>query len=83
MIPISYRSPKTEVRESTIHGRGLFAKAKINKGEIVRVKGGHFRAGKVKQPGWLKCAERSEPLFGRCRQNGPADQLDPTDRAGL
>ena len=40
--PISYRSPKTEVRESAIHGRGLFAIAKISKGEIVAVKGGHI-----------------------------------------
>lgn len=27
MTPLSYRSPKTEVRESKIHGRGLFATA--------------------------------------------------------
>jgi hypothetical protein len=42
MMPLSYRSPKTEVRESPIHGRGLFAVAKIDKGEIVAVKGGHI-----------------------------------------
>jgi uncharacterized protein len=42
MIQLSYRSPKTEVRESKIHGRGLFAKANIAKGEIVAVKGGHI-----------------------------------------
>jgi SET domain-containing protein len=40
--PLSYRSPKTEVRESKIHGRGLFAKADIAKGEIVAIKGGHI-----------------------------------------
>jgi len=40
--PLSYRSPKTEVRESKIHGRGLFAKADIAKGEIVVIKGGHI-----------------------------------------
>lgn len=40
--PLSYRSPKTEVRESPIHGRGLFAVAKIDKGEVVAVKGGHI-----------------------------------------
>lgn len=39
---ISYRSPKTQVRESPIHGRGLFAVAKIDQGEIVAVKGGHI-----------------------------------------
>jgi uncharacterized protein len=42
MIQLSYRSPKTEVRESKIHGRGLFAKADIAKGEIVAVKAGHI-----------------------------------------
>jgi SET domain-containing protein len=42
MIPLSYRSPKTEVLESKIHGRGLFAKANIAKGEIVAVKGGQI-----------------------------------------
>jgi SET domain-containing protein len=42
MIPLSYRSAKTEVRESKIHGRGLFATADIAKDEIVAVKGGHI-----------------------------------------
>src|SRR6266481_2274214 len=42
MMPLSYRSPKTEVRESKIHGRGLFATAEIAKGEVVAVKGGHI-----------------------------------------
>ena len=39
---LSYRSPKTEVRQSKIHGRGLFAMADITKDEIVAVKGGHM-----------------------------------------
>jgi SET domain-containing protein len=39
---LSYLSPKTEVRESKIHGRGLFATADISKDEIVAVKGGHI-----------------------------------------
>ena len=39
---LSYRSPKTEVRASQIHGRGLFAIADIAKDEIVAVKGGHI-----------------------------------------
>ena len=39
---LSYLSPKTEVRESRIHGRGLFATDKIQKGEIVAAKGGHI-----------------------------------------
>ena len=42
MMPLSYRSPKTEVRESEIHGRGLFAIADIAKDEVVAVKGGHI-----------------------------------------
>ena len=42
MVSISYRSPKTEVRDSKIHGRGLFATANISKNEIVAVKGGHI-----------------------------------------
>ena len=46
MVPLSYRSPKTEVRESKIHGRGLFATADIAKDEIVAVKGGHIVDGK-------------------------------------
>ena len=47
MVSLSYRSPKTEVRESKIHGRGLFATADIAKNEIVAVKGGHIADGKV------------------------------------
>ena len=41
MSDLTYRSPKTEVRESGIHGRGLFAKAPIAQGEIVAAKGGY------------------------------------------
>jgi uncharacterized protein len=42
MTPLSYRSAKTEVRESKIHGRGLFATVDIAKKEIVLAKGGHI-----------------------------------------
>jgi SET domain-containing protein len=42
MNDLSYRSPKTEVRESPIHGKGLFAKQSIATGEIVAVKGGYI-----------------------------------------
>ena len=42
MLPLSYLSPRTEVRVSRIHGRGLFAKTEIAKDEIVAVKGGHI-----------------------------------------
>ncbi|HEV3147985.1 MAG TPA: SET domain-containing protein-lysine N-methyltransferase [Chthoniobacterales bacterium] len=42
MLRLSYLSPKTALRESKIHGRGLFATADIAKDEIVAVKGGHI-----------------------------------------
>jgi SET domain-containing protein len=42
MLPLSYRSLKTQVRESKIHGRGLFAITDMAKNEIVAVKGGHI-----------------------------------------
>src|SRR6266536_2669551 len=42
MKDLSYRSPKTEVQESPIHGKGLFAKEAIASGEIVAVKGGYI-----------------------------------------
>ena len=57
MIRLSYLSPKTEVRESKIHGRGLFAIADIAKNEIVAVKGGHIVDGKALR-------ERITPLLG-------------------
>jgi hypothetical protein len=41
-VDLSYRSPKTVVKESPIQGRGLFAAAPITAGEIVAVKGGHI-----------------------------------------
>ena len=40
-MPTSYRSPKTVIKRSPIHGRGLFARRPIAKGEIVAIKGGH------------------------------------------
>jgi uncharacterized protein len=54
---LSYRSPKTEVRESKIHGRGLFATADIAKDEIVAVKGGHIVSGE-------QLRERITPRLG-------------------
>jgi SET domain-containing protein len=47
MMPLSYRSSKTEVLESKIHGRGLFATANIAKDEVVAVKGGHIVDGET------------------------------------
>ncbi len=45
MADLTYRSPKTEVRPSPIHGQGLFARTAITAGEIVAVKGGHVLTG--------------------------------------
>jgi len=39
---VSWLSPKTEVRKSPIHGRGLFAIGDFVKDEIVAVKGGRI-----------------------------------------
>lgn len=41
MPNLSYRSPKTVVNDSRIHGRGLFAREPIAQGEIVAIKGGY------------------------------------------
>jgi SET domain-containing protein len=41
MTDLTFRSPRTEFRASPIHGRGLFARQAIARGEIVAVKGGH------------------------------------------
>jgi SET domain-containing protein len=40
--PLTYFSPKTDVRKSPIEGRGLFARSSIAAGEIVCIKGGHI-----------------------------------------
>jgi uncharacterized protein len=57
MIRLSYFSPKTKVRKSKIHGRGLFAIADITKNEIVAVKGGHIVDRKTLR-------EKITPRFG-------------------
>ena len=41
MPALSYLSPKAMVKASGIHGRGLFARERIGKDEIVCIKGGH------------------------------------------
>jgi len=38
----TYRSSKSEVRSSPLGGRGLFARERIFKGEVVAVKAGHI-----------------------------------------
>ena len=41
MTPLTYRSPRTDVRASAIQGRGLFAREPIRRGELVAMKGGY------------------------------------------
>ena len=72
MIPLSYRSPKTEVRESKIHGRGLFAIADIAKDEIVAVKGGHIVDRKTLR----------EKITPRAWPGGNSDRRRSVHRAG-
>jgi uncharacterized protein len=42
MAPLSYISPKAAVRDSPIHGKGLFAVEPMTKGDIVAIKGGYI-----------------------------------------
>jgi SET domain-containing protein len=56
MPALTYRSPKTTVRDSPIHGRGLFASAPIARGELVAVKGGYV----LERQAWA----RLEPALG-------------------
>lgn len=55
-LDMSFRSPKTAVGDSPIHGRGLFAVEPIAPGEIVAVKGGHVLTAET----W----EQLEPRLG-------------------
>jgi hypothetical protein len=57
MTALTYRSPKTEVRASPIHGKGLFAKAAIAAREIVAVKGGYI----FTEPDWATLAQELGP----------------------
>lgn len=56
---LSYISPKALVQDSSIHGKGLFAREPIAAGEIVCVKGGYiFNRHMLKaMPSWFRAAE--------------------------
>jgi uncharacterized protein len=56
---LSYLSPKAIVKDSPIHGKGLFAKENIAAGEIVCVKGGYIfdRQTLNAMPNWYRAAE--------------------------
>jgi len=75
---LSYISPKAVVRESPIHGRGLFAAEAFAAGEVVCVKGGYVfdRSALKAMPEWYRAAEIqvAEDLF-----IGP---LDESERGG-
>ena len=67
MPNLSYLSPKVAVKESSIHGRGLFALERIARGEVVCVKGGYIfdRQSLQSMPEWFRAAEIqvAEDLF--------------------
>jgi SET domain-containing protein len=75
---MSYRSPKTIVKDSPIEGRGLFAAAPIAAGEIVAVKGGHIFDRKT--------LERVQPELGPAEIQIGEDlfigPLDASEREG-
>lgn len=59
MPNLSFISSKAKVKESSIHGKGLFASEPIKNGEIVCVKGGYvFDREKLRKlPDWYRAAE--------------------------
>ena len=59
MPSLSYISPKATVKDSPIHGKGLFAIEPIAKGEIACVKGGYIlnRQTLGGMPTWYRVAE--------------------------
>jgi SET domain-containing protein len=56
MVNLTYRSPKTVVKDSPIQGLGLFARVPIARGEVVAVKGGYV----LRREDWA----RLEPTLG-------------------
>lgn len=75
MPAMSYRSPKTMVQPSPIHGQGLFAREAIEAGEIVAVKGGHVLTAAA----W----QALEPTLGAAEIQIAEDLfLAPVDAAG-
>lgn len=67
MQNLSYISPKAAVKESQIHGKGLYAVEPIARGELVCVKGGYIfdRQTLNSMPDWFRAAEIqiAEDLF--------------------
>lgn len=67
MAHLSFITSKATVRESRIHGKGLFSIEPISRGEVVCVKGGHIfdRQTLRSLPEWYRAAEIqiAEDLF--------------------
>jgi hypothetical protein len=59
MPNLSFISAKAAVKESAIHGKGLFAIASIAAGEIICIKGGYVfdRESLREMPEWYRAAE--------------------------
>ncbi|HLW53353.1 MAG TPA: SET domain-containing protein-lysine N-methyltransferase [Candidatus Angelobacter sp.] len=75
---LSFLSPKTEVRTSAIQGRGLFARERIARHEIVAVKGGHiFAREKLRD-----VQARLGPAEIQITEDLYIGPLDPSEREG-
>jgi len=78
MTDLSYRSPKTEIRNSPIHGRGLFAKQALAMGEIVAVKGGHI----LRNEQWSALEPQLGPAESQIAEQLFVAPVDQEQRAG-
>jgi SET domain-containing protein len=78
MANLSYISPKATVRESSIHGRGLFAVAPFARGEVVCVKGGYiFNRAKL-----IELQPRLGPAEIQIGEDLFIGPVDPAERDG-
>jgi uncharacterized protein len=78
MNRLSYLSPKTLVKQSLIHGKGLFSAEPIKKGEIVAIKGGHIIERKILQ----NIQERLGPAEIQIGEDLFIGPLDESEREG-
>jgi SET domain-containing protein len=76
--PLTYRSPKTEVRDSGIHGKGLFAVQSIAEGEVVAVKGGYILDGGT----WTELEKVLGPAEIQLDEDLFIAPVDPAERDG-
>ncbi|MCZ7597417.1 MAG: SET domain-containing protein-lysine N-methyltransferase [Gammaproteobacteria bacterium] len=75
---MSFRSPKTVVGDSPIHGKGLFAIEAIAPGEIVAVKGGHVLTAEA----WRSLESRLGPADIQVAEDLFIAPTRPEDRHG-